>query len=692
MRKKITEKIMKVRDSFFFLALHNGFNLIIPVILTGVTACALLNLPIPIYQQLLKGEWSWLYNLLNIIYKGTYGCFSLALVIALGAGYGLERNAKPEKLVMYVFMSLAAFGTQLGIASGTFHIDILGTKGCFSAVLSAVIACYAYDAIGKLKKYATMEYVVGMEPACARAINAIFPMFLITGGFAIFNLILHALFGANNVQDIVYRCLTYLFNHIHSEFLFGFLYTVLVHFLWFIGFHGSNMMEVVVSNCFSGVGESVIFTKSSFDVFVVIGGCGTTLCVLLLGLFLYRKRRFGSIARLSAFTVIFNANEMLNFGIPIMLNLVLMVPFIVTPVVAYVISYAAFYTGIVPPVTTEVDWTTPVFLNGYLATGSIRGSLLQLVIVIIGVAIYYPFIKANERVREIHVRNQMEKLIAEMKQKEEECEPADFVKRSDSIGMVARMLVRDLKVALKKKQLYMLFQPQVDGDEKCIGAEALIRWEHPEYGFIYPSLIIYLAREGKMLEELERQIIDMSCEGIVKVSEKYAGKFKISMNITSRSLSWGIEEYIKECEERYHIDPKQLWIEITEQDMLANTENTINKLEALKADGHTLLIDDFGMGHTSIMYLKSTYFGVVKLDGSLVHNLLKSETEQKIVSSIIELGQKLGVKIIAEYVETKEQKDLLKSLGCTWYQGYLYSKPIPIDEFVEWIVKCNGTE
>ena len=102
---------------------------------------------------------------------------------------------------------------------------------------------------------------------------------------------------------------------------------------------------------------------------------------------------------------------------------------------------------------------------------------------------------------------------------------------------------------------------------------------------------------------------------------------------------------------------------MTEQDMLSNTDAVIQKLEHLKQVGHTLLIDDFGMGHTSIVYLQSNYFDVVKLDGSLVNTILENSTDQKIVASVVELGEKLGVKVIAEYVETEEQRDKLKELG-----------------------------
>lgn len=689
MKSKIKQKILSIQESFFFVALHNGFALIIPVILTGVTACALMNLPIPAYQHLLTGSLSGLYKVLNTIFQATYGFFSIALTIALSLGYGLEKNAKGEKLGIYVLVSLAAFGTQIGMGTTDFSLDILGVKGCFSAVFATMIACYAYDGISKWKALSMPQYTVGMEPACARAIGAILPMFFITAGFSLINVILNLLFHVDNVQGIVYKGLFLLFDHIHSEFLLGFLYTLLLHFLWAIGFHGSHMMEVTVSDYFANVGENIIFSKSSFDVFVVMGGCGTTICVLLLGLLFYQKKRLGNIAKLSAFTVIFNANEVLNFGIPIMLNPVLMVPFLLTPIMAYIVSYLALYSGLVPPVTTEVFWTTPIVFSGYLATNSIRGSILQLVIIVLGMGIYYPFLKINERIHEIHVRNQMEKLIAELKQNEEENEPPDFLNRTNSIGMVARMLLRDLKLAIKNEKLYMLFQPQMDDTGKCLGAEALIRWQHPDYGFIYPPLIIYLAKEGKVLERLEKQILNMTCDAIARVSEKYSGDFKISMNITAKSLNWSIEKYIDECVKKYHIDASRLWIEITEQDMLCNTDNTIRKLEYLKKVGHTLLIDDFGMGHTSLIYLKSNYFDVVKLDGSLVRQLLESDTEQKIVASVVELGEKLGVKVIAEYVETEEQRNMLKDLGCYWYQGYLYSKPITLDELIEWIVKCN---
>ena len=126
-------------------------------------------------------------------------------------------------------------------------------------------------------------------------------------------------------------------------------------------------------------------------------------------------------------------------------------------------------------------------------------------------------------------------------------------------------------------------------------------------------------------------------------------------------------------------------MEITEQDILSNNENTLERLSRIKDMGHSLLIDDFGMGHTSLIYLQSGHFDVVKLDGSLTKSILTNETNQKIVSSIIDLSKKLDVHVIAEFVETEQEMRKLHEMGCDWYQGYLFSPAVSLDEFMTYM-------
>ena len=149
-------------------------------------------------------------------------------------------------------------------------------------------------------------------------------------------------------------------------------------------------------------------------------------------------------AKIGSFTVVFNLNEILNFGLPIILN--------------------------------------PVM------------------------AVYYPFIRMHKQIQEIYAREKLKMIIKELQEKEEQNEAPKFLARADSLGLISRMLLEDLKLAIENDKLYMLYQPQVDEKGKCLGAEALLRWQHPLYGFIYPPLIIYLAKEGGLLQDLEDSV------------------------------------------------------------------------------------------------------------------------------------------------------------------------------------------
>lgn len=603
----------------------------------------------------------------------------------------MERNEPQDKVASYVIVALGAYSVQLNIGSADFEAAI-SSGGSFSAMFIALFACYLFEKLRNVTALSLKKYSIGMESLCANAIQTLLPMAVIMAISILFSRMLYLLFGVYNIHELFSLLSCGLFEHLKNNFASGLLYTFLLHLLWICGFHGSHVLQPVALTEFATVSEETIFSRSFFDTYVVMGGCGTTICVLLLLLIFYRKDRMGNLAKVGAFTVIFNINEVLNFGLPIVLNPVMAIPFILTPVVTYCMAYLATDLGLVPSIAHEIQWSPPPLLSGYLATGSIRGTILQIVCILVGMAIYYPFLRLHKQVQEMYYRDKLKVIVKELQEKEEQNEAPKFLTRADSLGLISRMLLEDLRQAIKQGTLFMRYQPQVDENGKCLGAEALLRWNHPLYGYIYPPLIVYLAREGGILPDLERRIFDITAAAIKKTSQEYDGKFKISVNITAKSLLWDVESCIESCIEKYGITPESMWIEITEQDVITNAEFVIDKLERLKNCGHILLIDDFGMGHTSLVYLQSNYFGVVKLDGSLVKHILDSRTNQKIVASIVELGNELGVKVIAEYVETEEQRQKLKELGCNWYQGYLFHKPISLEEFIAYMKECNCKE
>lgn len=693
MKDRILNKVAhRINGSFFTTVVKRGLGMMIPFIFVGAMACALRDLPITFYQEWLTSEkMTWLYSFLTAMNSGTFGLFSVAMVIALSFSFAMEKNETYDSVAMYVIVSLGAFGAQLNMTSPTFTLDALGSVGCFPAIFVTYLSCMAYTRLRRCKWLTLEGYTAGMGGICVTAIQAFLPMALIVGAVSLFNQFLYAVFDVYSIQEFVSTYLCKIFEWVGTDnnFLAGLLYTLLLHLFWFCGLHGSHMLEPVAQNNFAFVENGPVMSKPFFDTFIVMGGCGTTICVLIALLLFFRKDRMGKLGKLAAVTVVFNINETLNFGIPIILNPIMFIPFLATPLVSYVISYGTISMGLVPAVCRANSWTAPIIMGGYTATGSPAGALLQVVCIVVGTGIYLPFLRWNKRAEEEMAKEQVRELVRDLQEKEESNQVPQLLTRGDNGGLIARMLLQDLKYALKNRELFMLYQPQITAGGECFGAEALLRWNHPVYGFIYPPLIIYLAEEGGIQQQLERFIVDTVADSIAQIGKAYDGQFKISMNITAQSLTWEIEEYIEECQKKYSISPERLWIEITEQEMLSKADMVIDKLNHLKQAGHTLLIDDFGMGHTSLLYLQSNYFDVVKLDGSLVRNLLSNETNQKIIASVVELGQELGVDVIAEYVETKEQQEMLYRLGCKQYQGYMYSKPITLTEFIAYIKEYN---
>ena len=681
--EQIMKSFLKVEKSHLLNIVRRGLTMLVPIIMVGAVAHAILYFPNDSFSHLITERYAWISTLLEMVYKGTFGMFSMILVVALAVSYAMEKNEAIDKMFFYAITAIASFGTQLVMSSEEKVWEILGNQGCFVAMMVGLLASVLFSKLQNIEFISLRKYTIGMDAVLANAIQSIFPATITVAFFALFEYLVLLISGGEDIYTIWTTCSENIFSSMGNGFLSAFLYTFLVHIFWILGFHGSHMMESVAVNYFSAVGEDIVFSKSLFDTYVMMGGCGMTICVLIGIILFVKKKRMRNVGKLAIFTVIFNTNEILNFGIPIMLNPIFAIPFICVPIVGLVLSYAAVTLGFISPVMNEIPWTMPVFISGYMASGSFAGVVLQAIIITIGVLIYTPFLRLYERIYDIRMKEKIEMLVQELQEYEKLAQNPNFLYRMDNTGMVARMLLQELKQAIKQEKLFLLYQPQVDADGRYIGAEALMRWKHPDYGFIYPPLIIYLAKEGGILPDLERMLFDNSISAIKKISEKCGNEFKISVNITAHSLNWEIEEYVVQKLKEYQVPATQLWLEITEQDMLMNSDMVVKKVNQLKEAGHKLLIDDFGMGHTSLIYLQSEYFDVVKLDGSLVRDIIEKSTNQKIVASVIELAKKLNVKVVAEYVETKEQCQMLKDLGCDWYQGYLFGKPMTLDAYIE---------
>lgn len=495
-----------------------------------------------------------------------------------------------------------------------------------------------------------------------------------------------------------------LFEKIGNGMVGAVLYVLTNHILWFFGIHGDNILGDVGKFFQQGMGTNIqmianhqppteIFTNTFFYTFVLCGGTGVTICLVIAILLVSKQRDRRRLAWLSILPVTFNINEIIIFGLPIILNPILFIPFALAPLAILITSALAMYIGLVPIVTKEVMWTTPVILSGIVSTQSIAGGILQAINIVMGTLIYLPFIKIYERYQGKIIEEEISLLCEKVVAGEDNGKVINLLEENDKLNATALMLLSDLRHAMKENKLELYYQPQICSDGTILGAEALLRWNHSSGGYIYPPLVIELAREDGLLDELGMRIIADAVETLENIWKKYKIPFKMSVNISTVQL-----ENPNFCDEVINIIDKHdfgkgiLAIEVTEQIALSGTPVVLERIERLRKAGIQFIMDDYGMGYSSAIYLKNNKFAYVKLDKCLVQDLLVNERTESIIRSIKQLSHELGFELIAEYVETEEQRNKLQDLGCHVYQGWLYSKAIELKEFEIFMEQRNQCE
>lgn len=430
MYQQMRNLFLRIERNHWLTIIKRALTMLIPFIVAGGCSCALLNFPNSAYQAALQSDFHILQVFLQTIYTGTFGLFSLGLLISLSVSYAMERRCTLDHMVIHVLVAVGSYGAFLHIGGSEFSIDNVGVKGCFWAFFVAVFSSILFSRLKKVRFLSMDEYTIGMEGCCANAIQTILPCILVIVFFALLIQILYLLTGTYNMQTFLSDLLCDLFGSIHHEFLSGLLYTFLVHFFWFFGFHGSHILESVAQEFFY-IQPDHIFNKSTFDTFVVMGGCGSTICVLLLILIFFRNTAAHSIGKTAIPMVVFNLNEVLTFGLPIILNPMLFIPFMLTPILCYTITYLAIFTHFIPQITCELTWTTPILYSGYLATGSYRGMLVQLFCILLGMALYYPFLRLHHRMQSKLAKERFAELVNEFRTYEELNETPNFLMQGD---------------------------------------------------------------------------------------------------------------------------------------------------------------------------------------------------------------------------------------------------------------------
>ncbi|HWP95573.1 MAG TPA: EAL domain-containing protein [Syntrophomonadaceae bacterium] len=688
------------------ISIRRGLTLMIPFMIMGSFAVFINNLPIHAYQDLMVriiGE-NWK-SFGDNIHSGTFAIMAVGMLLTISYSMAsispraLQQEVNP---MIASIVSLACLFATMHVENGFLNVDWLGPLGVFLAIVIACLSVNIFIFLSTISWLKVKVYSNAAEPIIAQAMSALLPAL---GTVALFAL-LHSIMADLGIPDIYAAmnvAIKNTFVGMSSSLFTALIFVILIHVSWFFGIHGNNALEPVTQSLFvpaltvnqhlvaQGYPPTEIFTKQFFDVFVFLGGSGATLCLIAAILISLRRSNTKQIALISTLPSIFNVNELMVFGVPIAFNFYLLIPFVILPALLTIITFFAMAWGLVPFTIASVDWTTPILLGGYMATNSVAGSLLQLFNFLVGILVYLPFIRMHEKHLAQGEEETMQNLLHEVSHLMGRREMI-LLNRRDSVGNMARFLVSDLEYDLRNGKIKLEYQPRVNAQNHITGMEALLRWRHDHYGLISPPIAIALAEETGLIHGLGIWIIRTACRQFKKWNDEGLTDLSLSINLTptqldDTTLPYQINSVLLET----GIQPHQIELEITEQAALGGFKR-LTLLNEIKEMGLHLAMDDFGMGHSSLIYLKEFNLDTVKLDGSLVREVLTNDKCKEIINSIVNLCRSMEINVIAEYVETEAQQKALLALGCSDYQGFLYSPALPPDELMKFYLAHQGND
>ncbi len=267
-----------------------------------------------------------------------------------------------------------------------------------------------------------------------------------------------------------------------------------------------------------------------------------------------------------------------------------------------------------------------------------------------------------------------------------------FAPAMNDQAMEQMQLESELRRALESDELILHYQPQVDaGSGRVIGAEALVRWQHPRLGLLMPDRFLSVAEESGLMLALGDWVLGAACQQLRAWKEQGGPLLPVAINLSASQFQQdGLVRHFEQTLSFFEVNPRHLVIEVTESTLMTDTAQALSTMERLKQLGLRLSIDDFGTGYSSLSYLKHLPIDSLKIDQSFVRDLPQDADSRSIVAAILALAESLNLNILAEGVETSDQLEFLRDKGCVNIQGFLFSRPLSADAFTAWVDKRSN--
>lgn len=691
MIEKLDIMLSKLVNRKTLRILRRGLLSMMPMVLVGSVVMALLTLPIPPYHRFMSGMFGEGWREIGLsIHKATLQIMALLALITVSHAAAKEETLVKSGEVNPVSIMITVFASYIALSyrSLFMYTSDAGSAGLFKALFVSVAACHLFCFFYKhCCRILPLNGITHLGGSLTQAsFLAVMPAFLTVLVFSGLRVLL--------VSSCISTYPGMLLQRINgtwmtgTNFISAALILLLTHILAFFGVCSEPMITDAVSGvtpAFSTVVGPSIFNKGFFDTYVYLGGIGATLGLLSALLLAGENNR---IVKISIPLGVFNINDTMLYGFPVIFNSYYFIPFILAPVFLGLNAYLAMILGWVPPIAQEIEWTIPIFLSGFLASGSFSGVLLQALNLVISMLIYLPFVRLQVKHQQRDRLITFQALSKEL-QNIQEKKREKIISRHDDIGLLARALLAEIRSGLNghKKSLYLEYQPKVNYRGEVMGCEALLRWTHPVYGYISPLMVLRICDEAGLNNQLGTWVIRQALPALRCWKRQGYDGLSLSINLNPQQLREDntLIGTVQRLISLYGLEPGCVEFELTENAAVDCSDSTRDRLRQIREMGVNISIDDFGMGHSSLLYLCDFHANIVKIDASLVTRIASDRRRQQIVETILSLCRQMAVQVIAEGVETEEQVQMLHELDCDYYQGFYFSRSLSCDKFIEYV-------
>lgn len=483
-----------------------------------------------------------------------------------------------------------------------------------------------------------------------------------------------------------------------TSFTDGLIYEFIRGLLWSVGVNGHNVLHMYKTELFEistanmadwknfGTDLNIISTNF-YDFFTGMGGSGNTISLVFCMLFFAKSKGYRLLAKTVLILSIFNINEPILFGVPIIFNPVMMIPFLLTPLLSFVLAYGATSMGYIAPLSEVHSWLMPPIVNGYFASGeSWSVAVFQFILIVLGMVIYYPFFKIMDR---HSVGLDLSSVI------NNRFFSSDSIEGSSKLTSFIPSMQLNISAQKEVEGLYrsgsfiLYYQPQVDiHTGQVIAVEALIRHISDDGKLRSPSFLHAFGQLG-LMPELDSWVVERAVSDIAKLPDSQ--HINLSINISADTmLKKGFVKSLKAAVKSSGLNYHQVEIEVTEELLIRDEKRIAEIINEIKELGILVALDDFGTGYSSLAYLSRFDFDKIKIDRSLVTNL-NTERGKGLFEVVVQLGNITNADIVVEGIETEEELIFIRERGIQVVQGFYYHKPMPLAELLQnGIVFDNG--